>query len=617
MKYITLDFETYWDKDFTLSSMTTESYIRDARFKVHGAGIKVNNGKAVWVTGSKLPAVLEALQLNQHAMVGHNLTFDSGILAFHYGIQPKFHLDTLGISRAILGAHTARHGLQYVAEFLTGSGKTDGLAQTLGIRTLSPAIEASLAAYCINDVEKTYAVFRALIQYMPVEELKALDWTVRAFTQPKLLLDTDMLAEYKQTVLQIKADALISAGLEDRTLLMSNDKLAAALEALGAVPPTKINAKGKVAWAFAKTDEGLQALLEHDSVQVQALVAARLEVKSTIEETRTERLLDASTRGPWPVPYNYSGANVTQRHSGADKVNVQNLKRGGTLRKCIYAPEGYACGVADLAQIECRLVLWLGSQSPKSTGTERESLDVLRDGGDLYSVFGSTIYGREITKEHTPMERQVAKSAVLGLGYGMGPARFIDECKKNNIPMDAQMAERIVNLYRNTYKGVRHIWGIFDRALKLACNAAGQDETTLLATLPPLPCVTLARDPWGAWGLLRPSGLRVKYPALRVEGDEMLYNQGSTPTRIYGPKAVENTCQALAGDIIRRQINQIDRFFPCVMTTHDELVATVPLGKEGLFTKFATAVMTRSPSWAPSLPLGTEVHTAVRYGLAK
>lgn len=607
---VVVDYETYWDVEYSLSKMTTESYVRDERFKVHGAGIKTGTKPARWVPAKYLPQVFANLQLDKRAVIEYNGLFEGSILAWHYNIIPKLHLDGLGIARAVLGAHVPRHGLDYVAKYLFGEGKSEGLYETRGVRDLSKPLEGRLGNYCENDCELEYRVVKTLLPYMPREELLALDWTIRAFAEPTLWLDTDLLTSYREEVLQRKADAIRNAGLEDRKTLMSNDKFAEALLTLGVVPPTKVSPKtGKVAWAFAKTDEGLKALLEHDNIEVQALVAARLEVKTTIEETRAQRLLEASVRGEWPVPYNYAGAHTTQRHSGADKVNAQNFKRGGTLRDCIYAPEGYTLGVADLAQIECRLVLWLGSQMAKTTGTERESLDLLAGGGDLYSWFGSLFYGREINKRDNPLERQISKSGVLGLGYGMGALKLITYAMSQGVSMDAVTAEGLVNLYRNMYKGVKQLWGLVDKALRAAVRGE---------PIPELPCVVLEQDPFGAWGFRRPSGLYNKYPGLGIDGDNQLfYYNGAQQTKLYGAKGVENICQSLAGDIIRRKILKINRHYRCPMTTHDDLVSLVPLGYEEEYKTFATGVMTESPPWAPDLPLGVEVHIGQRYGEAK
>jgi len=53
MDLITVDFETYYDKDFSLSKITTEEYVRSRLFEVIGVAIKVNNGPTEWASGSE------------------------------------------------------------------------------------------------------------------------------------------------------------------------------------------------------------------------------------------------------------------------------------------------------------------------------------------------------------------------------------------------------------------------------------------------------------------------------------------------------------------------------------------------------------------------------------
>ena len=52
MDLITLDFETYYDKDYSLSKLTTEEYVRDHRFEVIGVGIKLNDKETEWASGT-------------------------------------------------------------------------------------------------------------------------------------------------------------------------------------------------------------------------------------------------------------------------------------------------------------------------------------------------------------------------------------------------------------------------------------------------------------------------------------------------------------------------------------------------------------------------------------
>lgn len=539
MNIVYWDFETFYGREYTLSKMTTQSYVLDERFRAHGGSIAVNDGPIKWIPRQHIPAVMQRIDWSRTALCGHNLMFDGSILAWHYGVRPALYLDTLGMARALVGAHSARHGLTYVAQLLLGEGKLDdgtALANTLDIYEPEGDLLRRLARYCDHDVYLTRGILKKMLPHFPKNELKVLDRTVRRFCEPRVYLDGDMLNEYLEMLGQRKEQVLINAGLENRDVLMSNDKFAAALENLGVMPPTKINAKGKVTFAFAKTDEGLKALLEHDNPDVQALVAARLEVKSTIEQTRAQRFLEASELGAFPIPVNYAGANVTQRDSGADKLNMKNLTRGGTLRMSIYAPAGYIFVVSDLSQIECRITLWLGSQMPRSKGMEAESLELMRNGGDLYSWFGSLIYGYEINKKDHPLERQIAKSAVLGLGFGMGKDKFIIYCKSQGINMTEELAERVVKLYRQTYTGVVQYWYSCGNMLSAIAN----DQDYALPS-PELPVFRAGRDPlMNGPAIVKPGGLCIKYPGLAKDADGWTYQQGSTISKLFGGKVTEN-----------------------------------------------------------------------------
>lgn len=660
MKFVTLDFETYYGDGYSLSlkDVTTESYIRNPQFLVHGMGVKIGDGPSRWVPRKHIPAVLQKLELHKHALVGHNLQFDGSILGWHYGVYPKLYIDTLGLSRALIGPHSARHGLKYASEVMCNMTKMDELSKSYNLRELPPHVEERLIDYCIGaprwvegdpngktpfhqsghweagDTELTWALLKALLPHFPRAELESLDWTIRAFTDPKLYLDTTRLEEYREELKQAKADALERAGLEDRKVLMSNPKFAEALEFYGVEVPTKVNAKGKVTYAFAKTDQGLKDLLEHENPDVQALVAARLEHKSTIEETRSALYHAASQRGAWPVGYNYAGAQVTQRYSGNKGAggNPQNLKRGGTLRKCIYAPEPYLLGVADLSQIEARITLWLGMQLTGPDGEEAKALKVMASGGDIYGWFGSRIYSKPINKKDTPVERQISKSAVLGLGFGMGAGRFIDYCKQSGIHgITAEFAEFIVHLYRDTFTGVAKFWrqctkGV-DALLKGLVDYPLPNDS---------PVVWTAHDPiFHQPAIKLPNGLYIKYPGLTKNGDgEVSYLDGNKFVKLFGGKTTENIVQALAALVMREQKRELNKHYPVVMTTHDELVALIPEEHgdyhewdeakgywkktgDGIFSAVATKIMTAPVSYLPGLPLAIESDTAYTYGDAK
>ena len=135
------------------------------------------------------------------------------------------------------------------------------------------------------------------------------------FTQPTLQLDLPLLEQHLMEV-KAKKEALLAKATADKETLLSNQKFAALLLSLGVDPPTKISpTTGKETLAMAKNDEGFKALAEHPDEQVQALVAARLGTKSTLEETRTERFIGIAKRGSLPVPLRYYAAHTGDRKS--------------------------------------------------------------------------------------------------------------------------------------------------------------------------------------------------------------------------------------------------------------------------------------------------------------
>ena len=103
MNIITVDFETYYDKTFSLSKLTTEQYVRSPEFEVIGLAVKVNSGETDWISGP-FDAVKKYLHANYDwegsAVLAHNTMFDGAILSWLFDIHPKLYLDTLCMGRA-------------------------------------------------------------------------------------------------------------------------------------------------------------------------------------------------------------------------------------------------------------------------------------------------------------------------------------------------------------------------------------------------------------------------------------------------------------------------------------------------------------------------------------
>ena len=270
--------------------------------------------------------------------------------------------------------------------------------------------------YCINDVELTYQLFNIFRTKLPVSELQLIDLTIRMFSEPAICLNKGILQEHLTGVVATKK-ALLNKIKYKKEQLMSNDKFAGILLGINIQPPTKISpTTGEETHAFAKTDEGFKALQAHDDPQVQALVAARLGVKSTIEETRTQRFIDIAGRGLLPIPLRYYAAH-TGRWGGDDKINMQNLPRGSMLKKALCAPEGYKFVDCDLSQIEARTLAWLAE--------EEKLVAAFNKGDDVYSIMAGEIYGK-LANEVTKAERFIGKTTILGRGVWNGAAALSD-----------------------------------------------------------------------------------------------------------------------------------------------------------------------------------------------
>jgi len=605
MDIYTLDFETYYDRTYSLSKMTTEEYVRSPDFEVIGFGIKKNNGPTYFYPKNMVGAALREVDFSNAAILCHNTMFDGAILSWHYGVRPKVWFDTLCMARAVHGIEKSASLKSLAEQYGIGEKGTEVL-NALGKRyeDFSDAEIAAYGSYCANDVDLTYKLFSLMAVGFPKNELKLIDLTLRMFIQPVLRLDTGTLLGHLGATLKAKRQLLEDAGV-DKDDLMSNPKFAELLKGFGVAPPTKISmTTGKETLALAKSDEGFKALAEHEDVRVQTLVAARLGNKSTLEETRTQRFIDISHRGTLPVPVRYYAAH-TGRWGGDDKINLQNLPSRGPnakkLKRAIIAPEGYSIVESDSSQIEARTLAWLAGQD--------DIVATFAAKGDVYKMMASKIYGvaeGDVTKD----QRHVGKTTVLGAGYGMGGEKF-QAALKNGFPsVDLPLHEtkRIIAVYREANWAIADLWkraGIMIQYLARGDSVAfGRND--LLVPDPDVPGVRL------------PNGLLIRYDGLRGQqgekGVEYVYDTRKGPTRIYGGKVVENVTQALARIIIGEQMLRINKRYRVVLTVHDSIVCCVRDEEADECRAFVESVMRWTPDWAEGLPVDCESGVGKNYG---
>lgn len=611
MDILTVDFETYYDKDFSLSKMQTDAYIKDDRFEIIGVSVIRNDEPAQWFSGTELETIgwLHGnFDWANSAVRCHNTLFDGFIMTQRCGIRPKLWMDTLAQGRMLL-PHLTSHSLANLAKHYALPAKGTEVMAAMGVRRedFTPSTLAAYAGYCNHDTWLCKELGKRMDPFTPPLALKLIDMTVRMFTEPMLVGDVNKMKQLYDAEVQRK-EALLKDASTNRDVIMSNDKFADALEALGCEPPRKVSkTTGKETFAFAKSDKAFTDLLEHDNPDVQALVAARLGVKTTIAETRALRFLETAQRGPLPVYLNFWGAKTTGRYSGGNSINWQNIPARGPsagLRDALLAPLGHTVLVGDSSNIELRTVMALAGQD--------DVVDKLRNGVDLYCDFASKLFGRVITKADKA-ERQLGKVAMLSLQYGAGAERFQEMVRlaarvdKALQPISLDSAYSIVDLYRSVHWKVVQLWKHCQEVI-LPDIAAG-------CTMRPVDVNGWFITQWDGFG--RPGEPGVVYKDLKYDGKEWTYTMGRSRVRIYGPKVVENLSQHAAMQIVMWQTARINERYPVKLSVHDEAVCVVPDDELVDARAYMEQCLSLTPKWCRSIPVACETGAGESYGDAK
>ncbi len=619
MNLITLDFETYYAQDYSLTKLTTEEYIRDKRFEVIGVGVKVGEDKTEWFSGShiEIQKYLSTLPWNDSALLCHNTMFDGAILAWRFGIKPSLYLDTLCMGRAVHGVDVGGSLASLVERYKLGEkGKEVIEAKGKQITGFTSLELERYGEYCKNDVELTFKLFQVLSSAFPKEELQLIDLTLRMFIHPVLEVDDallvqrlDELKHEKLKLLGTLKDKLQCENEEQvRKKLASNKQFAELLQSFDVPAPMKESkTTGKETYALAKNDEGFIALTEHEDPFIQQLCAVRLGTKSTIEESRIERFIDVGSRnkGRLPIPLKYYGAH-TGRWAGSDKVNFQNLPsrdaKKKTLKNAVVAPEGYTVVNCDSSQIEARVLAWLAGQD--------DVVEQFAKGEDVYSIFATSVYERPISKKD-PIERFVGKTCILGLGYGTGSLKLQHTLKTTppGVVIDENESKRIVDLYREKNDKIIKLWKKADTAIK---DIADWGDTKPYY-LGKHRCLTVTQE-----GIKLPNGLYIRYPSLELNPEKAnsgyIYQSRKGPVSLWGGSVVENVVQALARIIVGQQMIKLTERYRPVLTVHDAAVCVVPEDEVDEACAWIVEVMSKPPEWAKGLPVACEAHYGQNYG---
>lgn len=666
MNYLTLDFETYYDKEINLKKMTTQAYVMHPQMEVLMVSAKFNEDPVQIIDGEQIPTFFATVDWSNTAVIAHNAVFDGSILYWRYGVRPAMLIDTMSMAQA-LGVPTiaGSASLATCIRLLQEAGyavppKGTEVLDALGKRRadFTPQQWAAYREYCKNDTDITWFLFKVLRQYLTDEEMRFQDIILRCYTEPRLTVDIPTVEYELNRCRTYKAEQLAEVckmfgTTQDNlsALLRSNDKFAEVLRSIGGVTeeeaeqgksgtfiiPTKVSEKtGKTTWAFGKTDVAFKELCEHDDPKIQAVCQARLAAKSSIDETRCLKFLEYGSYGFLPMGYKIGGAHTNRMSGGsAGSANMQNLPSGrregqsDLLRRSIIAQGNSVIVNYDASQIECRVLAYIANQT--------DVLGVFASGGDVYSFAASKIHGipyQEIidgrkssdpeTAHKYSMMRQYGKTATLALGYGQGAQGFQKYALVNTgINMTMDESATTVRAWRDANGFITGFWRMCDQALATMVAGGqmyfgGADGKMFFADG--------NRYIFGrkVAGIRMPNGLWLNYPNLSADFtnprrpqyfyDKCGYNGKPLKTKVYSGLVAENITQALAFAVMKTQAVWIAQYYPIVMNTHDEWCIVVPREQAEVAAGYMHRCMCTAPDYIQGIPLASEGGWAQSYG---
>lgn len=619
MSILHIDFETH--SDANLKECGVWRYAEDRSTGITCVAYAFDD-ELVRSVKSELPTrVLQHIALGG-LVYAHNAAFEAAILKHVYGISNI----NMRCTAAVAAYHALPPSLEGVAVALNLNSKKDLVGAKLlrkylkpdAVKSISHEDLGSLRYYCCQDVEVERAVHNRLGD-LPARELAV--WQLNEkMNERGINVDANLATKVIERVEAAKVP------LAEEVAALSGGKI---------TKPTQ--AKRIIEWLAEKgieTDnlraDTVKALLaEYDDVDVQRMLTARQNGAgvATGKFTRAVamQMLDGRVRGN----IRYHGA-TTGRFAGSG-LQIQNLPRGNVsdtdaladlflrgadvdeiagdvfkaaksaVRPMLTASDGMELVVVDYASIEARALAWLAG--------EQGLIDSFNSGADIYCSFAESVFGGTVTKADKK-KRMVGKVGILGLGYGMGAAKF-QATLKDWAGMDVTLAfaQKVVDSYRETYSKIVEFWYSLENDALACLRGVDMDENRYHMEGRTL-CYTL------------PAGRTIRYQNAYIGkgkfGDAIHFRKPLGKNMVhsdtYSGKLAENVTQAVARDIMADALLTLDRKgYRLLATIHDEIILEVEKESAGDTLREVEHIMRKNARWSEGLPLDVEGFHSVRY----
>ncbi len=629
-----LDFETRSTCD--LRSKGVYNYAQDASTDVLCMSYAFDDEEVVtWVPSQPFP---ERVRNYTGQIRAHNAAFER--LIFWYVLQINFKLEQFYCTATQARANCAPGSLEDVGRFAGASMKKDHRGAQL-IRLMcvppfkdSPELMAEMIQYCEQDVRAMRAISKAM-RDLSAEELNDYHVNERIndrgvlvdvpLCQAAVKFASDELIEIEQIVKEVTGGAITS--------VRSPRMREWVLERVGDEAKKLMEKDGK--YSIDKTVRANLLLMENpDEVpaDVQEVIqcADDLWASSVAKFNRLSCLADEEdqrVRGAFV----FAGGSATGRASsyGAQVHNFtrkcadepedvrQAMVRGhaivprygkrvtdvlkGMLRPALIPATGKHFVVADWAAIEARVNPWL-------SGRGADKLELFRTGEDVYKVNAAATFNVRVA-DVTKDQRQIGKVQELACGFAGGVGAFAAMGRAYGISLPEPVAKRMVDGWRRANPWSVPYWAALEESYTRAMRNKGREFKAGR--------ITYLFDGQHLWYAL-PSGRILCYPYAKLESEGVSYAKAAWKpaqdakewprARLWKGLACENVTQAVANDLLRHSLRQLD---DVVLHVHDEIVVETadPEAAENL-----KRVMCTAPAWADGLPLAAEVETMTRYG---
>ena len=630
MTALWIDFETKSNCD--LRAKGVYNYVQDASTEVLCMSYAFDDEDVVtWTPGQPFP---ERVRNYTGLIYSHNAAFER--LIFWYVLQINFKLEQFYCTATQARANCAPGSLEDVGRFAGASMKKDHRGAQL-IRLMcvppfkhTPDLMAEMISYCEQDVRAMRAISKGL---RPLSDEELADYHVNEQINDRgVLVDVPLckaaikyaaaeLVEIEAIVQEVSEGAIVSVrspkmrqwvwdrvGEEARTLMQKDDKISIDKT----VRANLLNCDG--------VPEDVKEIIQCAD-DLWASSVAKFSRLAALADDEDERVRGAFVFAGGAATgrassYGAQVHNFTRKCAGDPSAVRHAMVRGhavvprfgervtdvlkGMLRPALIPAHGRSFVVADWSSIEARVNPWL-------SGRGQDKLDIFAKGQDVYKVNAAATFNVQI-EDVTDDQRQIGKVQELACGFAGGVGAFAAMGRVYKVNLPEPIARRMVDGWRRANTWAVPFWSELEEQYTRAMRNKGREFTAGR--------ITYLFDGQHLWYAL-PSGRVLCYPFAKLEQDGISYAKSAWKpaqdakewprARLWKGLACENVTQAVANDLLRHALRQLDGV---VLHIHDEIVIeTATPNPEEL-----RRVMCTPPAWANGLPLAADVKVMERYG---